>query len=128
MKSFRDLNCWKEARVFRTDCFELIQTFPKEERYRLADQLIRSSRGISAAIAEGHGRFHFQENIQYCRIARGSLEESLDHLTVALDCSFINQKTFKNFEEKHNVLLALLNGYISYLKKRKDDFNTKPIN
>ncbi|MDZ7845544.1 MAG: four helix bundle protein [Owenweeksia sp.] len=46
MQSFRDLNCWKEAREFRNKIFELIKTFPLEEKYRLVDQIIRSSRGM----------------------------------------------------------------------------------
>ncbi len=119
MKTFKDLNCWKEARIFRQMCFELVKKFPAEEKYRLIDQLIRSSRGICAAIAEGHGRFHYQENIQYCRIARGSLEESLDHLMVAWECEYIEKDEFEKYGKQHETILALLNGYISYLKKRK---------
>jgi four helix bundle protein len=119
MQSFRELNCWKEAREFRNIIFELTQRFPSDEKYRLTDQIIRSSRGIGNAVAEGHGRYHFQENIQYCRIGRGSLEESLDHLITALDCRYISQSEFNEYEQKYKSILALLNGYIAYLKKRK---------
>lgn len=117
MQSFRDLNCWKQARVFRNKIFKLVKGFPPEEKYKLTDQVIRSSRGIGNAIAEGHGRYHYQENIQYCRIARGSLEESMDHLIVALDCRYISQNQFENYEQHYKEILALLNGYIAYLKK-----------
>jgi four helix bundle protein len=119
MQSFRDLNCWKEARIFRNKIFELTKTFPAEEKYKLSDQIIRSSRGIGNAIAEGHGRFHYQENIQYCRIGRGSLEESLDHLITALDCKYITDPEYNEYERQYKSILALLNGYIAYLKKRK---------
>ena len=51
----------------------------------MVDQLIRATRSITANIAEGHGRYHFQENIQFCRQARGSLTETLDHLICAQD-------------------------------------------
>ncbi len=98
MQSFRDLNCWKKAREFRNDIFDLTKTFPSEEKFRLTDQIIRSSRGIGNAIAEGHGRYHYQENIQYCRIGRGSLEESLDHLITANDCNYISNEEFNNYE------------------------------
>lgn len=121
MQSFRELNVWKESRVFRNDVFELTKHFPNDEKYKLSDQIIRSSRGIGNAIAEGHGRFHYQENIQYCRIARGSLEESLDHLIVALDCGYINQEKFDDFEVHYKQILALLNGYIAYLNRRKKE-------
>lgn len=121
MQSFRDLNCWKESRVFRNEVFELSKSFPGDEKFKLVDQLVRSSRGITAAIAEGHGRYHYQENIQYCRIARGSLEESLDHLITAYDCEYISKGELGKFENYYNTILALLNGYIAYLKKRKEN-------
>lgn len=121
MQSFVDLNCWKEAKAFRIACFNLVSEFPQEEKYRLADQLIRSSRSIGNAIAEGHGRYHYQENIQYCKLARGSLTESLDHLFIAQECGYLTEKKLKEFEEHHSRLLALLNGYIKYLIKRRDE-------
>ena len=119
MKGFRDLNCWKAADVFRVECFNICKAFPGEETYRLADQLIRSTRSIGNTIAEGHGRFHFQENIQFCRIARGSLEESLDHLIVAKECGYIEAEEFLKMEIQYAEIRKLLNGYISYLSKRK---------
>lgn len=116
-----DLEVWKKSRVFRNEISDLVKILPKQEKFRLVDQMIRASRSITANIAEGHGRFHFQENIQYCRQARGSLIEMLDHLTVALDERFIDQATFDEFENKYEQLIKMLNGYIAYLKKRKSD-------
>ncbi|MDZ7845543.1 MAG: four helix bundle protein [Owenweeksia sp.] len=52
--------------------------------------------------------------------SRGSLEESLDHLITALDCVYIDQAEFNIYEKQYKSILALLNGYIAYLKKRKD--------
>ncbi len=85
-----DLEIYKKATQLRVEMFELCKTFPKEEKYRLVDQLIRSTRKCPANIAEGYGRFHYQENIQYCRIARGSLYESIDHLSCAKECNYIS--------------------------------------
>lgn len=68
MESFMDLEVWKVARVFRNDMFELTKSFPPEEKYKLANQLIRASMSIPANIVEGRGRFHHQENIQFCRV------------------------------------------------------------
>lgn len=85
MQSFEDLLVWKKCRALRVSISNFCKTFPKNEEYRLKDQLIRSSRSITANIAEGYGRFHFRENIQYCRQASGSLYEVIDHLNCALD-------------------------------------------
>ncbi|GAB4006956.1 hypothetical protein GCM10028808_09870 [Spirosoma migulaei] len=57
---FEELIVWQEARKFRQTIDLLVKSFPGDERYRLADQLIRASRSISANIAEGYGRYHFQ--------------------------------------------------------------------
>ena len=116
--SFEDLNCWKAARTFRNYCFEMVKSFPQEEKYRLADQLIRSSRGIGNAIAEGHGRFHHKENIQFCRIGRGSMQESIDHLITAKDCNYISDDEYEKMRQLAEKILATLNGYIAHLKKQ----------
>ena len=76
---FRDLEVWKRCRDIRKMAWNLSKDFPKEEKYRLSDQMIRSSRSSTACIAEGYGRYHYQENIQFCRQARGSLYELIDH-------------------------------------------------
>jgi four helix bundle protein len=121
MNDFRGLEVWKEGRKFKNKIYVMTKTFPKDEKYNLVSQMIRSSRSITANIAEGHGRFHYQENIQFCRQARGSLTETLDHLICALDAGFIDEGRFKELEVDYYFILKLLNGYIAYLKKRKGE-------
>jgi four helix bundle protein len=118
---FRELEVWKEARKFRISISTLTKKFPDYEKYKLTDQLLRASRSITANIAEGYGRFHYQENIQSCRQARGSLMECLDHLICSLDENYISKEKLSEFEEHFNKILKLLNGYILYLKNRKND-------
>jgi len=110
MKDITDLETWKQARIFRKEVSVLCKALPNDEKYRLIDQLKRASRSISANIAEGYGRFHYQENIQYCRQARGSLIECFDHFTVALDEELIIEEVFKDLNNKYQHLLKLLNG------------------
>ena len=119
MNSFEELEVWKSARILRMDISVLVKTFPSEEKYRLVDQLIRASRSITANIAEGFGRFHFQENIQFCRQARGSLFETLEHIICSHDEKIISQEQFDNLRKDIDNSLRLLNGYILYLKKAK---------
>ena len=124
-QSFTDLNVWKEARSFQLFIFNLSKSFPPEEKYKLSDQIIRSSRSIAANIAEGHGRFHFQEQIQFCRQARGSLSEVLNHIYTAFDCNYISKEQVIEIENKADLLLKLVNGYIFYLKNQKQTQSTK---
>jgi four helix bundle protein len=92
--TFETLDVWIKSRDLRNNISELTKRFPKEEFYKLSDQMIRASRSVTANIAEGYGRFHYQENIQFNRQARGSLYELLDHLTVAFDEDYIDNEGF----------------------------------
>jgi four helix bundle protein len=119
-RTFEDLECWKAARLLRQEVSSFLKELPLDEKYDLKSQLRRSSRSISANIAEGYGRFHFQENIQYCRQARGSLTETLDHLIVALDEGYLTEARFTDFRTQLMSCHRLLNGYIAYLQRQKN--------
>ena len=119
MHKLEELEVWKKSRSFRIEISEVVKIFPKDEQFRLADQLTRASRSIAANVAEGFGRFHFQENIQFCRIARGSLFECKEHMICAFDEKLITEENLHEFNSTFDELLKLLNGYISYLKKAK---------
>lgn len=65
--SFETLEVWIKSRELRNNISKLSKSFPAEEKYKLIDQMIRASRSVTTNIAEGYGRYHYQENIQYCR-------------------------------------------------------------
>ena len=120
--SYTQLEVYKECRILRKNISSLVKThFPPEEKYRLSDQILRCSRRITACIAEGYGRFHFQENIQYCRMARSSLMETLEHLITAYDEKYIQQEELISYKTHIDTCGKLLNGYINYLKKTKQE-------
>lgn len=125
LNSFTELDCWKEARSLKKDISVLAKTFPAEEKYDLVSQIKRSSRSVTANIAEGHGRYHYQENIQFCRQARGSLTETLDHLITAFDEEYITKEVLDQFQRKLEKCLKILNGFIGYLQRAKDQSNKK---
>jgi four helix bundle protein len=114
-----DLIVWIKCRELKNKLTKIAREFPSEEKYRLTDQLIRASRSVTNNIAEGYGRFHFQENIQFLRQSRGSLYECKDHLYFALDDGYISMGKFNFLNEECSICLKLLNGYIKYLKDRK---------
>src|SRR5688572_20634120 len=91
-QSFEELKVWQQCREFRKSITLLTKKFPPEEKFKLVDQIVRSARSVTANIAEGHGRYHFQENIQFCRQARGSLSETMDHLITENDEGYINNE------------------------------------
>lgn len=118
-RTFEDLEVWKTTRELRKAIAKLARRLPAEERFILVPQILRSSRSVTANIAEGHGRYHYQENIQFCRISRGSLSETMDHITCAYDDGYISEQELNEFRQKYLLCLRMLNGYILYLRDRK---------
>ena len=128
----RDLEVWQKCRQIRRAIWNLCQKLPEEEKYRLKDQMIRASRSAPACIAEGYGRFHFKESIQFCRQGRGSLYELIDHVLVAEECEYIDAGLQEHLVSEIKAAIRLLNGYIKYLRARtnKDSSSspsTKPL-
>ncbi|MDD5031593.1 MAG: four helix bundle protein [Patescibacteria group bacterium] len=117
--SFEDIKAWQLARDFRKNIYKITKTFPKEELYCLIAQMRRAAISITSNIAEGYGRYNFQENIQFCRIARGSLIEVLDQLYIALDEDYINQEKFNNLYNEGKNGERAINGYIGFLKEQQ---------
>ena len=120
IKTFEDLDVWKICKNLRIKISRIVKMFPAAERFRLGDQIIRAARSVTANIAEGYGRFYYQENIQFCRQARGSLYELLDHLTTALDEKYIDQEVFEDLRTDILRAVSIVNGYIRYLNKAKE--------
>jgi four helix bundle protein len=118
--TFEDLELYKTAREFRKKIYELIKKLPAEEKYSLDPQMRRAIVSVTNNIAEGHGRYHYQENIQFCRHSRGSLEEIIDDLNVCIDENYFPQAYLDGLKEEGYELLKRLNGYIKYLRGRKN--------
>ena len=116
-QSFEELVVSQKARILKNEIFLLVKTFPSEEKFRLSDQLIRSSRSVNSQIAEGHGRRTNPDRLRFCVISRGSLSETLNHLIDAFDCNYISLDVLTGFREKITEVEKLLNGYINFLKK-----------
>ena len=116
-QTFTELNVWKKARIYKNEIKELTKSFPNEEKFRLTDQIIRSSRSINSNISEGHGRFTFKDQLHFCIQARGSISETYNHLIDAFDCKYINEEQLEYFRIQGKEVRALLNGYIAYLRR-----------
>ncbi len=112
-----DFELYQLARAFRNRVYLLIPQLPAEERYCLGSQMRRAAVSVSNNIAEGHGRWHYQENMQFCRISRGSVEELIDDFNTCLDQGFGDQDLANGLKEDAYNLICRINGYIVYLRK-----------
>ena len=119
IKSFEDLECWQASRRLRIFVAKsIVPPLPKEERYGLASQILRSARSTTANIAEGYGRFHYLDNAKFCSNARGSCYETLDHLITANDEEMISTEMLSTGRNLVNEAGKILNGYIKYLQSK----------
>ena len=118
IRSFEDLECWKACRRLRLFVAkQVLPTLPRDEKYRLGDQILRAARSTTANIAEGYGRFHYADNAKFCSNARGSAQEVLDHLITAHDESMLSDELMEEGRDHVASAIRLLNGYMAYLRK-----------
>ena len=100
-------------------CQDILNLLPSYEKYALTTQLRRSVQSIPANIAEGYGRYYYQDNVRFCYIARGSLEETVSHLILASKLGYISEDVLISYMQLTDELRRMLNGYIAFLKRSK---------
>ncbi len=119
-RDFTSLICWQDARNVKIFFYKkIIPLLPKEEKFNLDIQIRKSTCSSTANIAEGYGRFHYQEGIQYYRISKGSMYESKDHLISCYDLGFVENNLYNEglkLIEKAKITIA---GYIKYVINQK---------
>jgi four helix bundle protein len=114
------LVAWQKAReVMLFVHKQVAPTLPTDEKWDLTSQIQRASKSVMANIAEGYGRFYYQETIRFCYIARGSLVETYNHLVTALDLNYISRSLYDEGVALIEATHRTLNGYIAYLKRNK---------
>lgn len=118
-RDFVSLDAWKKCRNLRLQIYEQVLPYVStEEKYAFGSQIRRASQSITLNIAEGYGRFHYKEGLQFYRIARGSLYEIKDLLIMALDMKFIDQTTHDALMESLEDAKATLAGFMIFVQKK----------
>src|SRR4030095_11592794 len=112
-QTFEDLEAYQVARGFRKAMYRVARRLPEEEKFALASQIRCAAVSLTNNIAEGHGRFHFLEQIKFMLQARGSLEELLDDLNICTDENEIQKLKSEGWR-----VHKLINGYIRFLRGR----------
>src|SRR5438067_4662256 len=118
-RTFEDLEVYQIARQFCMTMYGVNRRLPSFEKFELGSQIRRAAVSVTNNIAEGHGRFHYLEQIKFCLNARGSLEELLDDLNVCLNESYLPETEITVLKEQGWRVHQLLNGYMRWLRTRK---------
>src|SRR5574342_62099 len=114
------LEVWVRAKGFALAIYrEVSPRLPADEKWNLNQQIKRAAQSIPANIAEGHGRYHFLDNVRFCYIARGSLTEVQSHLSLAYELGYLSDETYKQMTSHAESVGKQMNNYIAYLKRAK---------
>jgi four helix bundle protein len=98
--------------------YGVAKRLPAEEKFALGNQIRRAAVSLTNNIAEGHGRFHFLDQIKFILQARGSLEELMDDLNVCEDEKYLVVGELTQVKEQAWRTHKLINGYLRFLRGR----------
>jgi four helix bundle protein len=116
---FEDLEVYQEARKFRARIYKLARLLPPEEKFQLRSQMTDAAVSLTNNLAEGHGRYNWQDNTKFCRNSRGSLCELVDDINTCVDEGYAKEEHLLDLKAHAARVLKLLNGYIAYLQRSK---------
>lgn len=111
---FKELLAYKKPFELAMEIFELSKEFPKEERYSLTDQIRRSSRSVSANIAESYRKRRYINHF-ISKLTDSDAENSETNvwLEFSLRCEYINQEKFDQLNMKNIEIGKLINYMIN---------------
>ena len=122
---FKDLIVWQLSSQLSKDIFQLTKTFPKSEKYALTSDIIRAARSVPSNIAEGFGRYHFSEKIQFYNISKGSALEVQNHLEEAQNSNYITKELKKDYLKRCHVVEVKLNKLVASTAKARREYREK---
>jgi four helix bundle protein len=117
-QTFEDLEVYKAPREFRRAMYGVSGRLPDFEKYDLGSQIRRAAVSLTNNMAEGHGRFHYPDQVRFFLHSRGSLEELVDDVNICEDENYIPRDDVENLKHRARGVLILINGYLRYLRSR----------
>jgi len=112
IKSFTDLNAWKEAHKLTLLVYKVTRNFPKEETFGLTSQIRRAAVSVESCIAEGFARFHYKDRLNFYYDSRGSVSEVESQSITSRDLEYMNESDFKEIFDQAEKVGRILSGLI----------------
>ena len=128
MYAFENLNAWKEARKLVVSVYQLLDSFPKFEKYALCDQIRRSIVSVPSNLAEGSGRTSTKDQLHFYEISYGSLMEAYNQLILATDLNYIDDNDLNRLRPQIDTVARMLNGLRASLIKKINETQMKTVN
>ncbi len=118
ISTFEDLEVYQVAREFREKRYQVSRRLPDVEKFGMASQIRRAALSLTNNIAEGHGRYHYLDQIKFMLQSRGSLEELIDDLNASDDENYLPMPEIGALKEQGWRVRQLIDGYIRYLREQ----------
>ncbi len=116
MHRFKDLEIWKQSRLFCTHIYNVTSSFPEDEKFGLISQLRRASISIPSNIAEGASRSSNKEFARFLEITIGSCYEIQPQLIIANDLGFLKVEELNSLIPKIESIIKMTSKFKSTLK------------
>ena len=117
MVSLQDLDVYKAGMEIGQIVWDIVCTWDSFTKQTLGKQLTRAADSIALNVAEGYGRFHFRENLNFCYYSRGSAFEAACILSKAVSRKLISTEQYSSLQGKFERYLMLINGYIRSIRQ-----------
>jgi four helix bundle protein len=118
MTNYKKLEAWTLSMEIVKEIYELTKMYPNEERFGLVSQTNRAAVSVVCNIAEGMGRNHTKDIIQFLHISRGTAYEVETLINVALMIKIIDEQSYSRLNLKLDSNIRLINGLIKYMERK----------
>ena len=125
---FERLDVWKLSVDFVKEIYEILETFPSDEKYSLVNQIRRAAISVPSNIAEGSGRVSAKEKIHFVDFANGSLYEAVCQLNIAMQVGYIQEDRYVNVKNQASRLAMMLGGWRRSLSARENNIKKERNN
>src|SRR3954451_4812369 len=126
-KTFEDLEVYQVARDFRNAMYGVSRRLPDSEKFGLRSQMQRAAVSLTNNIAEGHGRYHYLDQIKFMLQSRGSLQELIDDLNVCKDEDYQAEPEIISLKDQGWRVRQLIDGYVRYLRDQKNSGSSSSV-
>jgi four helix bundle protein len=116
---FQKLWIWQKSFNLMKEIHDICKKLPVEEKYKIKDQIERSSASVCDNIAEGHGTYYYSDKMKSLRVARKEAGETQNHILKMSVKSYLDEKDAKNMVDQYEEVIRGINGYINYLRSKK---------
>lgn len=98
IRTFKDLDVWKQAHSLVIKVYIITKDFPKEEQYGLVSQMRRAAVSVTSNIAEGFVRNSYKEKTHFYYMSKGSLAELQNQLLISKDVMYLSEEKYNAIE------------------------------